>query len=523
LPAGPHLGRISNIGLSNAACTATPPSGSSVFFEVKPAIETALDTTVCLGQVVKVGTQSYTQSGTYPVLLQTPAGCDSTVTLKLQVATEIKVERTAQFCADDSYNFYGKMLTQGGFYRDTVPGPYGCDSTITLYLSAAPVTFGFETRYICPGETYTLVDGTVVQDAGVYEAKTISTADCDSTITVTLKIRPIAVAFKAAELRVCKDRHIKLKAIAQNCAGCKFSWSTGAKGINLDSISAPQTSTSAVYTVTITDNNMCTASAALQLTVIQPYFIEENKLLCPGETLNLCGQPILQNGEYPCPYTSSEGCDSTVTWLVEMFDPQDFQVARNITVTMPPDDLTWAFDVTHNNNYPTDFRHIVRDPLPSKGKVEVQNDQKLLYTPDPDKRSGLDVVHFALCPPANCPDACSEAVLTINLDGRAVEEIEKKMPNLITLGDDNINAFFDPLAYLKAVEGIEVDAGTEELIIYNRWGEILRHFLEGEYPEKGWDGTDEKGREVPQGTYYYLLKYKYTKAYQRKGPVNVLK
>jgi gliding motility-associated-like protein len=249
-------------------------------------------------------------------------------------------------------------------------------------------------------------------------------------------------------------------------------------------------------------------------------------MLCPGESLVWCGKTIMEDTTQTCTFTSAEGCDSIVTLRVEVFKPQVFQVARDITMTMPPDELTWAFDVT-NNDYPTDYQHVILDPPPTKGKVKVQNDQKLLYTPDSDKRSGLDIVHFALCPPANCPDACSEAILTINLDGKAVEEIEKKMPNLITPNGDTYNDFFDPLAYLKAEEKVEVDPGSEELTIFNRWGEIIRHFPKGEYPENGWDGKDEKdgkeGKVVPQGTYYYLLKYTHTKAYQRKGPVNVLK
>ena len=65
-----------------------------------------------------------------------PGSCDSTVTLHLNTATVIEVERTVQMCSEGSYNVYGDSLTTGGFYQKTRPGPFGCDSLIKLYLSA---------------------------------------------------------------------------------------------------------------------------------------------------------------------------------------------------------------------------------------------------------------------------------------------------------------------------------------------------------------------------------------------------
>ena len=108
----------------------------------------------------------------------------------------------------------------------------------------------------------------------------------------------------------------------------------------------------------------------------------------------------------------------------------------------------------------------------------------------------------------------------LNLQGVAVEEIEKKMPNLITPNGDDKNDYFDPLAYIQANES-PTDGILEQLFIYNRWGELLRRYPR--YPKGGWDGADEKGHVPPQATYYFLLEYQIGgKAYRRTGPVNLL-
>ena len=519
LSAGFHLGRVSNLGLGNGTCTATPSSGGGIGFEVKPLAAGTLDTAVCIGQPVKVGSQVFTQSGNYTVTLQTqPGGCDSTVTLKLQSVTTLPVQRTAQFCAGGFYNFYGDTLKTAGFYQKIRPGAVpGCDSLVLLILSELSHVFDFRNATICPGESFVFGD-TSFTTAGPHQVTLRSALGCDSfTLLLNLKISPIEVSFSAEELRVCKDEPVQLQTMVQNCANCQYEWSTGASGVS--AIFAPSTAVTATYSVTVTDNKGCKASDQLLLTVVQPSASERDTLLCPGESLLFCGKTITQSGEQVCTYPSKDGCDSTVTLRVTVFDPKQFDVARDTQVIMPPDELSWSFKVAHNN-YPADYRHVILNPPPAKGKVEVDPDQRLRYTPDPDKRSGLDVVHYELCPPANCPDACFEAVLTINLQGVAVEEIEKKMPNLITPNGDDKNDYFDPLAYIQANES-PTDGILEQLFIYNRWGELLRRYPR--YPKGGWDGADEKGHVPPQATYYFLLEYQIGgKAYRRTGPVNLL-
>ncbi len=62
------------------------------------------------------------------------------------------------------------------------------------------------------------------------------------------------------------------------------------------------------------------------------------------------------------------------------------------------------------------------------------------------------------------------------------------------------------------IEGIE-NYPDNEVIIYNRWGdEIIRfHTYDNEF--NYWDGMNRSGERVPDGTYYYLIKFNGKKSY----------
>ena len=68
--------------------TATASNGCSitdtVVITVNPASESQLDTTLCAGESLRIGTSFYTNAGTYKVRLQNSYGCDSIVNLTLR-------------------------------------------------------------------------------------------------------------------------------------------------------------------------------------------------------------------------------------------------------------------------------------------------------------------------------------------------------------------------------------------------------------------------------------------------------
>jgi len=87
------------------------------------------------------------------------------------------------------------------------------------------------------------------------------------------------------------------------------------------------------------------------------------------------------------------------------------------------------------------------------------------------------------------------------------------VPNAFTPNGDENN---DALLILNSEVFRDI-----EVMIYNRWGSRVFSALNGYSVENAWDGTF-KGRELPEGAYYYVIKFnRGTK--QKNGVVNLIR
>jgi gliding motility-associated-like protein len=92
------------------------------------------------------------------------------------------------------------------------------------------------------------------------------------------------------------------------------------------------------------------------------------------------------------------------------------------------------------------------------------------------------------------------------------------IPNSFTPDEDQFNQTFLPIF----TSGI--DPYNYQLLIYNRWGEVIFESLN---PEIGWDGTfGQQGNPCPVGTYTYMITVKLPSVDERqaiKGHVNLIR
>jgi gliding motility-associated-like protein len=92
------------------------------------------------------------------------------------------------------------------------------------------------------------------------------------------------------------------------------------------------------------------------------------------------------------------------------------------------------------------------------------------------------------------------------------------IPNSFTPDEDQFNQTFLPIF----TSGI--DPYNYQLLIYNRWGEVIFESLN---PEIGWDGTfGQQGNPCPVGTYTYMITVKLPAVDERqaiKGHVNLIR
>lgn len=120
----------------------------------------------------------YTEEGVYVDSLVTYCGCDSILTLNLKVYSEFKEYVYDTICEGMSYNFNGYDLYETGIYTDTLMSSMGCDSIVTIYLQVNPVlsvTFD-PVAEICADDANFIVNYTPSYSPTSYEVRFGATA-----------------------------------------------------------------------------------------------------------------------------------------------------------------------------------------------------------------------------------------------------------------------------------------------------------------------------------------------------------
>jgi hypothetical protein len=174
-----------------------------------------------------------------------------------------------------------------------------------------------------------------------------------------------------------------------------------------------------------------------------------------------------------------------------------------------------AKKLLQNDSYSGDYDiRIVQQPRLDSVLLE-DGGQTLRYLLKAGARFGVDSFQYALCPPNGCPEACDSAWVRVRLQNGDLDWVQANMPNLITPGEkDGQNDVFDPLGFARA-HGVFPDDDRIQFSIINRWGEVVHRPATYE----PWDGVD-----LPQATYYYLLRFTIGEQLEQlRGAVNLLR
>ena len=169
---------------------------------VRDEIRTPLYKKLCYGDSLLFGGKYRTQSGTYIDTLTAISGCDSIVTLNLQIRSEIRSILYQELCHGDSMLFAGHFRTQSGTYNDTLTTLFGCDSIVTLNLHIKPEIRTTLDQMLCYGDSL-LFGGKYRTQSGIYTDTLTAASGCDSIVVLRLNIRPEIRS--TIRRRICED------------------------------------------------------------------------------------------------------------------------------------------------------------------------------------------------------------------------------------------------------------------------------------------------------------------------------
>ena len=471
---------------------------STVVLTVAPVpLVTGIDTTICSGQSVLItpvyyptgGQVIWTNGQTTPNLTVSPTsttmysvlytwnGCTATEDIIVTVnPTPTLSVTSSSICFGDTTAVVAQANLANGVYN-----------WISLNQTGPNLTV-FPTQTTSYTATYTLNGCTSAQATG----------------TVTVNPLPIV---SVADMTICQGQPGTLSAIV-NPAGGNFAWSQG--GTSATITETP--SSTSVYNLTYTANG-CVGNAVSASIIVLPLplasFSVNNTSGCVPVTVSLLADTIGQNATYAWTSTgagSQIGANPQMTFV----NGGCYDVTLTATLNGCANSTTSAslicvqnYPVANFYTSPGSFSQnnqtlsFINTSIGASGYIWNFGDGSLSNEENPNHYfqgiTGDETITLLASTSMGCMDSISIEI-PANLG-----EIYY-IPNTFTPDGDKYNQVFKPVF----TSGFSIDG--YEMLIYNRWGELL---FESHNPYAGWDGSyGLEGLDCPSGTYSYKVNIK---------------
>jgi|GEM_PF-2013963 len=232
------------------------------------------------------------QSAWYQEQLFTQAGCDSIISLDLQISPHFDSLQSISAC--NSYPWRGTVYHQSGVYYDSLQSQAGCDSIYQLDLN---LNFSFtDTLAISACDNYTW-RGTTYNQSGVYYDSLQSQASCDSIYQLDLNLSSTFTDTLA--ISACDN---------YTWRGTTYNQS----GLYYDSLVSAFAGCDSIYILDLIINTSYYQTLSLQ----------------SCDSLVLAGNTYYSSGQYFDTLQSTSGCDSILELNLQI-DSLDLNVATN--------------------------------------------------------------------------------------------------------------------------------------------------------------------------------------------------
>ncbi len=143
---------------------------------------------ICTGDTLLWNGQAYSGDGTYIQQLSNANGCDSSVTLYLSAYAGWS-SASYTLCAGDSLQLNGQTISAPGQYTFHLTSFAGCDSTLMLNVYDGPDTLEYAPT-ICAGASYMLFDQTYTEAGEYWFSRIVPSNPCPFLYHVLLTVKP---------------------------------------------------------------------------------------------------------------------------------------------------------------------------------------------------------------------------------------------------------------------------------------------------------------------------------------------
>ena len=193
---------------------------------VKPNSSSTTNLSICSRQLpFSWNGNIYTAAGVYKDTLVNAVGCDSFVTLNLVVKPNSASTTNVAICGKKlPYLWNGHSYNVAGTYKDTLVNAAGCDSLLTLNLQITPVDTSKTLVTICQYQLPYSWNNNSYAAAGTYTVILTTQSGCDSAARLILNVKPMpATPSVSSNSPLCSGETLSLTANSTP-AGITYKW-----------------------------------------------------------------------------------------------------------------------------------------------------------------------------------------------------------------------------------------------------------------------------------------------------------
>jgi gliding motility-associated-like protein len=258
---------------------------------VNPKTFGSINQTICQGTSFLFNNISRTVSGTYLDTLVNAKGCDSFLVLNLTVNDTTRKDSFRTICKNQFVVFNGVSLNTSGVYRDTFVNSIGCDSFLYLILTVNDTTRKDSFRTICKNQ-FVVFNGVSLNTSGVYRDTFVNSKGCDSFLYLILTVND--TTRKDSFRTICKNQFVVFNGVSLNTSG--------------------------VYRDTFVNSIGCDSFLYLILTVNDTTRKDSFRTICKNQFVVFNGVSLNTSGVYRDTFVNSKGCDSFLYLILTVND-----------------------------------------------------------------------------------------------------------------------------------------------------------------------------------------------------------
>lgn len=284
------------VSLSHSGCD--PQHANLLIGAACPTVFSMTELVICEGTSITYEGVTAQSDTTFTLQYTAFNGCDSIEIVTVMALSTSMTALTFQSCEGETFDYNGNALLPGTTTDFVYANAAGCDSMVTVTVTALQTSASSLSFQVCEGESFEY-QGTVLQGGSTTEFILTNAAGCDSVVTVAVATLPTS----ATALTF------------QSCEGEAVDYNGNALllGTITDFVYPNSLGCDSVVTVTVTAIPTSVMVLTLQT--------------CPGESLSYNGTLILAGTTMDFVFTNAQGCDSTVTVTVEAFEISTITIA----------------------------------------------------------------------------------------------------------------------------------------------------------------------------------------------------